>query len=111
MSLYQEWIERVDPASQQNAAFYQENYDRDMLKLTEKIDAMKQGLGARNYPQVFSAGISAFFHVKMSHELWVMNYHAQPEPQAEINNADGRVSFNYTEYRRGRAILDAIELN
>jgi hypothetical protein len=108
IELYKEWVERIDPAGQQNAAFYQENYDRDMAKLNIELVAMNEALGARNFPQVFAAGVKSFFHIKMAHELWVMNYHAQPEPQAEVDNADGRVSFNYTEYRRGRDVLEAI---
>jgi hypothetical protein len=108
LELYKAWIERIDPAGQQNAAFYQENYNRDMAKLAIEMTAMDEGLGARNYPQVFASGVKSFFHLKMAHELWFMNYHAMPEPQAEVESGEGRVSFNYTEYRRGRNILNAV---
>ena len=108
LELYKEWIVRVDPARQLNAAFYQENYDRDMAKLDEHLAAIRNALNARNYPQVFDSGLKAFFHIKMSHELWVMNYHAEPEPQAEVDNEGSTTSFNYTEYRRGRDVLQGL---
>ena len=94
------------PCSATERGFLFENYDRDMAKLDAEINSMRDGLNGRNYPQVFASGLKAFFHVKMAHELWVMNYHAQPEPQAELNN-EGNVSFNYTEYRRGRDTPEA----
>ena len=78
-----------------------------MAKLDDLLVPMREALAANNFPAVFSNGIKAFFHLKMAHELWVMNYHAEPEPQAEVAN-EGTVSFNYTEYTRGRDLLQDI---
>lgn len=100
LSLYQEWVDTLDPA-RGRAAFYRGSFSTDMTLSSGHIDAMGQALNAEDYNQAMSSSVQAFFHLKMAHELWVMDYHRVPNPVGD----DG-VQRLLEEYARGRDVLE-----
>lgn len=100
LTLYQEWIVAIDPARARER-FYRSSFNTDLDFSEGHIDNMGDAINAEDYNQALASALQAFFHLKMAHELWVMDYHRVPNPVGD----DGVASI-LEEYGRGRDVLD-----
>ncbi len=102
LNLYREWILAVDPARARER-FYRGSHNTDLDFTRGHIDNMGDAINAEDYNQAMASSMQAFFHLKMAHELWVMDYHRIPNPVGD----DGVASI-LEEYERGRDVLQAM---
>lgn len=102
LSLYREWIADADPALGRER-FYRSSYNTDIDFGDDHITNMGAAINAEDYNQALASAMQAFFHLKMAHELWVMDYHRVPNPAGE----QGLESM-LEEYARGLDVLDGL---
>lgn len=102
LNLYREWIIEIDPARARER-FYRGSFNTDLDFSGGHIDNMGDAINAEDYNQAMASAMQAFFHLKMAHELWVMDYHRVPNPVGE----EGLASV-LEEYERGRDVLDGM---
>ncbi|MBV71361.1 MAG: hypothetical protein CMH52_08420 [Myxococcales bacterium] len=107
LSLYNEWIQGMNPARGQ-ARYVRIGYDVDMQFVSDNLDAMSAAIEGDQYSQAMSNAMSAFFHQKLAHQLWLMDYDEVPTPQEDVDGEVDRFSPNYIQYAKGRAVLGAI---
>lgn len=99
LSLYEEWITTLDPARGRER-FYRGSYTTDLDFAADHITNMGDAINAEDYNQALASAMEAFFHLKMAHELWVMDYHRIPNPIG-----DNGPELILEEYARGRNVL------
>lgn len=99
LSLYNEWITTLDPARGREA-FYRSSFNTDQDIAGDHIINMGDAINAEDYNQALASAMEGFFHLKMAHELWVMDYHRVPNPVTEAGQ-----DMMLAEYARGRDVL------
>ncbi|MEE2787294.1 MAG: hypothetical protein VX589_08140 [Myxococcota bacterium] len=106
LKLYNEWIDTLRPAFGKEL-YIQDSYAADMERVTDGLTAMEEAVDRQDWLEVLSQARQAVFFQKMAHQLWIMNWNAQPQPW-DIANVS-RDNVNYAEYFQARDILIAIE--
>ena len=78
-----------------------------MDRVDQGLTAMRQAFDRQDWLEVISQAGQALFFQKMAHQLWIMNWNAQPQPRnlGEI----ARDNVNYAEYFQARDILASIQ--
>ena len=107
LQLYNDWVTGMDPARGQ-ARYVRVGFDVDMQFVSDNLDAMQAAIEGDQFSQAMSNAMSGFFHQKLAHELWVMDYDEVPTPQEDVDGEVDRFSPNYIQYAKGRAVLGAI---
>jgi hypothetical protein len=107
LQLYNIWVSNMGHERGQ-ARYVRLGYATDMQFVTDNLDAMDDAIEGDQFTQAMSNSMSAFFHQKMAHELWVMDYDEVPTPQEDVDGEVDRFSPNYIQYAKGRAVLGAI---
>lgn len=102
LTLYREWILSLDPARARER-FYRGSFNTDLDFTEGHIRTMGDAINAEDYNQALASALQAFFHLKMAHELWVMDYHRIPNPVGD----EGQASM-LEEYDRGLIVLEGL---
>jgi hypothetical protein len=107
LMLYNDWISSTNPSRGQ-ARYVRLGFETDMQFVTDNIDAMDDAIEGDQFSQAMANALSAFFHQKMAHELWLMDYDEVPTPQEDADGEVDRFSPNYIQYQKGRTLLAGI---
>ncbi|MEE2786053.1 MAG: VWA domain-containing protein [Myxococcota bacterium] len=106
LTLYHDWITTLQPAFGKEL-YIQNSYHADMARVAEQLTQIRVALAQRDWSTGLAATRTGIFFQKMAHQLWIMNWNAQPQPLNTFTVS--RDNVNYAQYFQARDILWAIE--